>query len=643
MDIFTTIYDLNPIQNNDSEKNIHSARTSNINLFMRNSKDPHMLYPEFKHLYLEMVQVLTQNPRKFLQIIMFHRNIKHGNGIKHYYYLGMNLLKSCCLDDSLSKKMILHSYQYSKDLYHFGDIGIQIYSEKIEQQLIQLITPNLEREYEKYDPMLFKYLSYEKGLWKREKTQIQAYLNDVFLKNKDIAYYINSREPLFRPIGYAIRELLAVELNHSDYPVLFTNRVMRKLKSLFNRENRLPEYLFAGKHYDNTSFNVSCNKNKEDTFSQSEIYKIANEISQTAKIAVHLLCKTLKWWYKQTFLEIDREPWDEESSVEHFSKRQQLLLQGYIQYNKDGNNRSGNNRSRNNGDYDKKICNYDLASEAYLCYTRNKYSAMVEERLNEKIEEYRFKWTTRFNESFTVDDFEKNVVLIVDCFPSMEGVEFELNLLYIFMITKIFRIKEIVYFHSSAEIRTFTEEDLDGPILLLLKKVYTRCSTKGTTYLWSAIQLLELHKIENKTVIIVTDSNCDPWQSATKSVLNRMYYSGETEYVSSNKYVILNITEPHLTFPYLNIYENILYVNGTNTLLSIIGAFIQSKYNDVELDADLILDCFLNSSHFKIPEIMFDNKTMFNINRISTDEEDINQHYIAWKKEYPITIHPKIY
>jgi len=39
---------------------------------------------------------------------------------------------------------------------------------------------------------------------------------------------------------------------------------------------------------------------------------------------------------------------------------------------------------------------------------------------------------------------------------------------------------------------------------------------------------------------------------------------------------------------------------------------------------------------------MFDNKTMFNINRISTDEEDINEHYIAWKKEYPITIHPKM-
>jgi len=214
--------------------------------------------------------------------------------------MGLGILEKCCLDTDLYKDIIRFSYQYTKDLYHLGTPGLVVFAHKILEQLFMLLSPRDETvdpldKNKRFDPMLFKYLGYEDSHWKKEKKIIQEELNSlVEQKIYDFIEVVNSREDLKKDalqmrLVDAVRELFRGVVVGDQ---IFTNRRMRILKTIFNKENHLPEYLYAGKHYDGTPLDESFDITGK--FYQSSIDKVAKDISQTSGIATALLCKSFK-------------------------------------------------------------------------------------------------------------------------------------------------------------------------------------------------------------------------------------------------------------------------------------------------------------------------------------------------------------
>jgi len=271
-----------------------------LDLFTLCSKDPYITQDKFNELYELIVDICKKSPESLVQLLAFHRSILKGNGIKHYYYMGLGILEKCCLDTDLYKDIIRFSYQYTKDLYHLGRPGLVVFAHKILEQLFMLLSPRDETvdpldKNKRFDPMLFKYLGYEDSHWKKEKKIIQEELNSlVEQKIYDFIEVVNSREDLKKDalqmrLVDAVRELFRGVVVGDQ---IFTNRRMRILKTIFNKENHLPEYLYAGKHYDGTPLDESFDITGK--FYQSSIDKVAKDISQTSGIATALLCKSFK-------------------------------------------------------------------------------------------------------------------------------------------------------------------------------------------------------------------------------------------------------------------------------------------------------------------------------------------------------------
>jgi hypothetical protein len=614
-----------------------STSNPNIDLFTLCSKDPYMSFDDFQFLCLKMNESIKTNPAKFFQLMMFQRNILHGNGIKHYYYLGMNLMLDCCLSDTteLGSNLIRHSYQYSKDLYHLGTKGIDIYYEKMQEQLIQLLTPNCTFD-ERYDPMLFKYLSYEGGKWEKEMKRIQQnFAYNDFLMIPGVEDLIYSKEPLSKPIGEEIRELFLQQVTKTSSN-LFTNRVMRKLKALFNKENHLPEYLFAGKHYDGTDFILMHSKGPDDKceFLQSEIDKIAKEISQTAGIATTLLSKTIQRWIDDVVeLEYNEEEEIFERKLKVLTLRQQLLIEGFKKYK----------ANITKGEVVVKEVGVELSDLAYNYFMGlNSDGIILEQQLLARIERLKKQWTACFNDEYTMEDFTNSFEVIVDRSGSMEGTPIETAMLYLVIMTKIFRLKHIIYFDTDHQLVNLTNKDIDGSILDLIKKVYTR--TQFSTNLGSAFHMLESRKESNKNVLIITDSDCDPIDSQTKSAFHYAFDKKQTSYLHTNKYIVMNVSVEKMSFPYLSFHENVSYVNGTSTISFLIEALILSRMNRLPFTPELVLECCLNSSKFAVPEDirrMLNDSETFDKSLLSTDSSYILEKYLRFRKSLPLTDNPK--
>ena len=643
-----------------NEKGADAFTTTNnylIDLFVRCSKNPFMTSEQFHELTTEMGNALKQDPVGFIKLIKFQRHILNGNGIKHYYYLGMKLMQRCCISEELFEKLVDISYQYNKDLHHFGKPGSILYAKKIKTQLLQLINPVGEPK-ERYDPMLFKYLSYRTGYWAVQLTHIQEWLNCDFMENPQDYAVLKDHclEKETFDIGCYVHELLHHEYVKPDrVGGIFTNRVMRKLKSRFNRDNHLPEYLFSGKHYDGTRYDFNPEKKTE------EAEKIAKEISQTAGIATRIFCKTMEKW--QGFKEIiDSE---KRRHAEHIAKYQiddydsedayddrdkldpifltpvrKLLMLGYEKYIE--NLKMGKATVKEVG--------VDLSSMAYNYYMniieRNydentpEIIIELEQLLNKRVERLRTKWLSCFNETYTIEDFANSVELLFDRSGSMEGTPCQTGLLCMFMMVRVFRIKKIILFDTTAEVVDLTDEDVDGDILNSLYEVYT--AIQGSTNLMSAFQTLENQGVSNKNVIIFTDSDCDPVDSSSTSAFHYAFDAARNKYLHTNRFIIMNLKETKMGFPYMNFNENVCYINGINTIDYLIEALITTHQKNIPFTPDLVLKCCLDSDKFVIPgeiQDMLKNNDLFDISRLVLDTNEIDEILYEWKRHLPSNIY----
>jgi len=612
-----------------------------LDLFTLCSKDPYITKEKFVELYELMTAVCKKSPEALLQLLAFHRSIAKGNGIKHYYYMGAGIFEKCCLDMELYKEMIRFSYQYTKDLYRVGNTGLELFAEKILEQLFILLSPdNPTNETQRFDPMLFKYLGYEDSHWGSEKKIIQLHLNHlVDEKNTVFIQLVNSTEDLKKDelqtrLLDAVRELFRGTASTSQ---IFTNRRMRILKTIFNRENHLPEYLYAGKHYDGTLLDESVDSNGK--FLQESIDKVAKDISQTSGLATAIMCKSFKKMQKiyrkpekkrRSIDEFREESDDEDESQENKDRlipltvRQNLLLDGYIQYKENIAKKL----------VKVKEMGVDLAAIAYTYFITGEDPTGLEQQLISRIERLKAEWLPLFDSNFTIDKFRDSFRVIMDRSGSMNGIPLQTGLLYLLILSIIFRVKEIIYFDDNVEVRKLTDADLDGPILGLLKKIYT--SIQGSTQLKKAFQYLEQNRIGNVITVIISDSDCDPSDRNVNAFHEA--FSPKNKYLPTNQYVIMNVNEEKMRFPYMDFHEKTCFITGTSTVAFLIEALIKCSKEKILLTPGLVLQQCLNSANFKLPDsILFGLRDCdrFDSSQLFMDEYELDVLYKKWIDNLP--------
>ena len=183
--------------------------------------------------------------------------------------------------------------------------------------------------------------------------------------------------------------------------------------------------------------------------------------------------------------------------------------------------------------------------------------------------------------------------LVLDISGSMNGPPIQTGLLYMVLMAKVFRINQLFYFESELHQVNLTNLDFDSSICQLVKKVYKE--TTGSTCLQSVFDYFRTNNVTNKNVIIITDGDCDP--SHDYSVIsnpNPFHTAPKSE--QGLKYIVVNVKETKMNFPYLGMDPDVCYVTGNNpkTLNGLIKALVISLMESIPITPSLVLKCSLD-------------------------------------------------
>lgn len=559
--------------------------------FTLNSK----VFPTTLESFTEIVNILVSlkntNGELFLKLLKYHRLIDKGNGIKWLYYLSMIILKNEHENqDNIYESILKWSWGYAKDFHHLH--RIQYYMNKKDEKFIEIkIYGNLlynmffdflhDNQNENYDPMLVKYLSFESGHWSYETDLIWQRIEYLFCSSS------SSREKFFllikqgtelkNTISKEFRSILKYRIDSVNYKkgdFIFTNKVRRQIKILFNRYINLTDHLFQKIHTDGSKFGSHSNK-------ETEIFLIYNVIRQTPSISNQLLTKKIKKM---------------QSTDDILSDRDELLVKGYVKYLE----------SLKSKKIQVKIHGVDLRKECYEYFLKQsiKEDYDLENKLNEMIESSKKDLMTNFHDSSAFDIFSKNVVLLLDISYSMSDTPIETGLLYTLLMVKIFRIQEVYLFHDTTRSIKISDKDMDGEILNLLRIIYTKPS--GSTNLDSAFKLFQKEKISNKKVVIITDGDCDADSHGNSPFMNIFDEKKQKyTYLHLNSYIVVNVSVDKMNFPYLSNYPNVCYVSGNNikTMRGLIKALFVSVEQKIPFTPELVLKYSIDLDELNLPTI----------------------------------------
>jgi hypothetical protein len=574
-----------------------------LDFYVRVSKNPDMEYDNFKCLFTEMYSGFERNPSSFIKLLNFQRNILGGNGIRMYLWLGLSIAKVNMSSD-LYIELVIWLKQYSKDLYQLSRLAnfsnerleLDIYAKNVYNQLLKLLTGDTLD----LDLMSFKYLSHKGEHWISETVYIWKKVGEYLKQNSDFKQILQRTTslPNHNNLGDDIRKLF-----NDNYKNTISPKLQRKLKVCVNSRLHLTDYLLAGKHFDGSLFNFSKLDEK------SESLKIATEIGQCASIATSKLLQTISSLKNKPDILTDTQKLLISGSDNYFEL---LKLKKIVA----------------------KEVGVDLSKEVYNYYiNNNNKDILLENQIKERIDRIREQVMPMFTNNFSLIDFVNSFICIMDRSGSMSGTPLESGLFQLLVMTILFRVKNIIYFDSNIEVKKVTEDDLDGSILKLVKKIYT--SVQGSTELIKALDYLETIKASNKNVVIITDSDCDPYiysnnpfHSALNCLINR--------YLPTNRYIILNVKETKMSFPYLNFHKNVSYINGICCLDFLIEALIISSRDSKPLTPELVLECCLNSNRFKFNnkiEQLFSKPDSINVKPL--DEIFIKDLFTRWQTLLP--------
>ena len=627
-------------------------------------------FPDNLEEFIKLVNIIynamSQDPITFLKLIKFHRLIKKGNAIKIIYYLSMVLLKYTSIKDY--EHVLKWSYQYPKDLLvlqrltnmlkpiandlnfvssipieiitkkknkgtranklqayancninsnlnsikNINHIEIQVQTEIIiYADLILLMFKDMFQNIfqgNNVNPMLVKYLSYNDGHWttetkliwdvietkiKNSKKNLNNTSNNNFC-NYNYFSIINSNINLNSKLASNLRDLIKPRLNES---IIFTNKIRRQIKKLFNENINLLDNLYKGIHSDNTLFYTHGDENKE-------VKMISNSIKKTPTISFNKFEKTVKNY-----------------NLNNANNTQKLLHKGYMHFLSELT--TGNAKIKTQGSaitdivwefFDSNL-QYDLSTEAKLIEISNELRIYLQDTVSNQM---------------SLEDIGSRIVLLLDISGSMQGSPIKTGLLYITLMAKVFKIKTLYYFESEFKKVFLTDEDINGSMCSLVKKIYLY--TSGSTCLESAFKAFEQDKIINKYIMIITDGDCNPGFNSSNPFKTATVKSPKNIYLYQNSFIIVNVKETKLNFPYLNIDPQVCYITGNNpkTINGFIKAMIVSIQENKQITPDMVLRYSINLEELNIDK----NLLELNYNK-KLNNSDLENLYSIFIKNLP--------
>ena len=577
-----------------------STENSCCDFFVLNSKTLPSTFESFQEIVNIIVSSKNESPTMFIKTLKFHRLIDNGNGIRWIYYLSMLILK---MEDVDTYESVLKwSWEYPKDFHNLHRLQayptklrkvcspeLIIYGDLIFSMFLDLLKNSFDQ---RYNPMLIKYLSFEKGHWYKETTIIWNYLETLFQSHCTIMILIKGKGETRDELAGELRNILFSRITQKNYKrkdPYFTKKVRRQIKVLFNHHINLTDNLFKGIHSDGSIFGSHVMEEEK------EIDMIYNVIRKTPSISNQLFSQKMKTIQRQPIIKNQ----DILKSFEETGKKRLLrndfLIKGYLKYIE----------SIKSKKIVAKVRGVDLSDECYeyfLCKELDKYDYNLESKLNEMIKNSHNYLMSCFNETFTCNDFANNIILLIDISGSMDGKPISIGFLYILVMIKLFRVKQLYTFNNTTQCIILDDNDIDGRILDLLDKIYKR--PYESTNLNSALKLFDEKKIQNKKIMIVTDGDCDISADGT-SPFREAIQSGKYNYISSNFYLVVNVNIEKICFPYLGRDINVCYVSGNSTkcMRGLIKSFIISIEQNVPISPLLVLQYSMDTDELDLPLI----------------------------------------
>ena len=610
-----------------------------LDFYTFNSKKIPTEFSDFLNVVRDLENAKNQNSEMFLKLLKFNRMIEKGNGIRWIYYLGMVLLR--LEDQPTYEKLLDWSWEYPKDIHNLHrlnhmylpysctvptQVNMVLDSARNSVWFIQsngllynsdIISPKnnirrrktahpkintcivsispetklygdlvfkmfknlLSNKKDDFNPMLIKYLAFEKGLWDTETVLIWNYIDSIFHSDQDILSLIISNDELNTEIATDLRNILQKRVNSTTFTTtsnFFSNKTRRLIKVLFNHHVNLTDNLFKGIHTDGSKFGSCADKN-------DEINMIYDVLRKTPSISSKLCCKTIQ--------KIQKNMSDDDSIP---NIKNDLLVKGFIKYIE----------SLKSGKTVAKVRGVDLTSECYEYFKNETASESLEYKLAEMFKQLQNFIMPCFTEDFTYETFSKNVVLVLDRSGSMSGKPVETGCLYMLMMVKLFRVKTLYFFDSDIKIKTLTDTDIDGSFISLVKKIYV--TTCGSTNLSSVFDELNKQNIMNKNILIITDGDCDP-SSSTKPSSSPFHeatdINGKYKGLHTNFYLVVNVKVDKMAFPFLAIDPKVCYLTGNNpkTMRGFIKAMVMSMRNNVIVTPEMVMLYSIDYDELHLP------------------------------------------
>ncbi len=594
----------------------------------------------FKKLINLITNAKNFNSELFVKLLKFQRLIQKGNGIKHIYYLCLILIKQ--ENPELYSKILEWSYEYPKDILFLNRVNsmfnsntyfntidtishqkqnhtgknrktnlinifnkqmeytgklnnnsmiisdeVKLYGSLVFSNFIKILSGSTN-----YNPMFIKYLSYEGGHWILETEIIWKYLDQLAIQDDTFNSLVNSEQDVGE-LGISLRKLLKENKYNNSF---FTNKNKRLIKKLFNHHVNLTDNILKGIHTDGSLFYSKANRDEE-------IEMIYQVIKKTPAKSCEKIIKYIK---KNTF---------------STNPKHKLLNDGYLRYIEKIKTK----------EVKTKTTGLDLTTKCMEFYQSPVIEdTQLENQLKELVDGIRTYLQDSFNEEFTFDDFASKICLVLDISGSMQGIPINTGLLYFIIMIKLFNINTVYYFETLATELNLTLDDINGSFCSLIKKVYM--NVKGSTCLDQAFDLLEKKNVTDKIIMIITDGDCDPIRGSTSNPFHEATVPGKYTYLPTNNYVVVNVKQDKLNFPYLGMDPKVCYVTGNNpkTINGLIKSIIVSKKENISITPELILEYTLNMIELNVPEI---------IPKLSLQlsDEEIDRLYMVFIKNLPPT------
>jgi len=596
-----------------------------LDLFATGIKKCPTSFEEFEKIFNIVHNALKEDPVCFIKVLKFHRLIEKGNGIKWLYYLCMLTIRM--ENPSLYSQVLEWSWQYPKDFLNlhritnmlepvysgyevntilplidskpgsysskFNAWALQnkverhktlnlIYSVPIQDEIvsygnklywlfINLMTPEFDEE---LNPMFVKYLSYESGHWEVETHLIWEYLETKVKLDDDFKNLINSNLELKNPLGTELRLILKKSFDSytsspRPHPNLFTNKTRRLIKKCFNSYVNLLDNLFKGIHLDGSKFG-SGDKSEE-------INKIAIQFKRSATLAYNNFEKTIKKYPEFT------NTYNQENNVIGTNLIHSYLIEGYNKYIE----------MLKSGKAQIKTTGLDISKQVWDFYcSEEEFDQSIESKLDDMVFKLKISLIETVGTSFLFEELAQKFSIVLDISGSMSGTPILTGLLYMVLMTKVFGITQLYYFESEMHQVTLTQSDLVGTMCNLVKKIYkNEC---GSTVLESIFSYFKSNNICDKNVIIITDGDCDPSSNGMFNSSNPFHLAPKSE--QRLKYIVVNVKESKMNFPFLGLDPDVCYVTGNNpkTLNGLIKALVLSLMSNIPLTPTLVLKCSLD-------------------------------------------------